>query len=283
MTQENQSREDIWNQLDAEDSAPVTSPAPAPQESAPQPAAPSSAAADTGIVNSEQAEDPYASLPPQVREEVVGMKTLLTQLSGRLRQAEGHIGNLTGQLKKAREATPAQPTAAQINAAQGSPEAWKALEDEYPEFAKIMKPAIESHFATLRSDIDSLKARPQQEVPDVLQRMETIQRETTVEIRHPGWKDLIQTPQFTGWLASQPPEVKLLADSPEPRDAIRLLDLHSAAKSNAGSRNQHLAAAAAIPTGRSSAVRQVNPDQMSPQDYWKFLDQLDAQKASAQR
>jgi hypothetical protein len=283
MTQENQSREDIWNQLDAEESAaPVTAPAPAPQEPAPQPAAPSSAAADTGIVNSE-AEDPYASLPPQVREEVVGMKTLLTQLSGRLRQAEGHIGNLTGQLKKAREAAPAQPTAAQITAAQGSPEAWKALEDEYPEFAKIMKPAIEAHFASLRSDIESLKTRPQQEAPDVLQRLETTQRELTVEVRHPGWKDLIQTPQFTGWLAAQPPEVKLLADSPEPRDAIRLLDLHSAAKANSGSRNQHLAAAAAIPTGRSSAVRQISPDQMSPQDFWKYLDQLDAQNASAQR
>lgn len=286
MTQENPTRQDIWNQLDAEEASAGTTPAPAPapQDPAPQPAAPQSAAADMGNVNSEEKTDPYASLPPEIREEFIGMKTLTTQLAGRLRQAEGHIGNLTGQLRQAREAAKPQPTAAQISEARNDPEAWKRLEEEYPEFAQVMKPAIESHISALRSEIEALRgAAKTTDSPDVLQRLDTAQRELMVEVRHPGWKDLIATPQFTGWLTEQPREVQMLANSPEPRDAIRLLDLHREAKASAGTRNQRLEAAAAIPTGRASNARPIQMDQMTGEDYWRYLDQLDAQRASTQR
>jgi hypothetical protein len=45
-----------------------------------------------------------------------------------------------------------------------------------------------------------------------------------VEKAHPGWKRTVATPQFSAWLAKQSEQVKKLAESEEPADAIRLLD-----------------------------------------------------------
>lgn len=48
--------------------------------------------------------------------------------------------------------------------------------------------------------------------------------ERLIEQRHPGWQGLIKSEAFHKWLASQPEDIKKLADSPDPADAIALLD-----------------------------------------------------------
>lgn len=48
-------------------------------------------------------------------------------------------------------------------------------------------------------------------------------RQAMVEQAHPGWKKLVATPAFTLWLKKQPPNIRDLAASEEPEDAIRLL------------------------------------------------------------
>jgi hypothetical protein len=102
-----------------------------------------------------------------------------------------------------------------------------------------------------------------------------------VEVRHPGWQDRVQTPEFVGWLQRQPREVQMLAASDSPQDAVRLLDLHGEASTSVTSqRTQRLASAAAIPSGRSgSNTRAKAVEDMTPQEYWAYLDQLDKQKA----
>ena len=81
-------------------------------------------------------------------------------------------------------------------------------------------------------------------------------------------------------LQRQPREVQLLAASESPQDAIRLLDLHDdAMKSGSSQRTQRLNSAAAIPSGRSGAhVRQKAVEDMTPEEYWRYLDELDRQK-----
>lgn len=83
-----------------------------------------------------------------------------------------------------------------------------------------------------------------------------------------------------GWLQRQPREVQMLAASESPQDAVRLLDLHTEATSSASTqRTQRLNSAAAIPSGRSGAnVRQKAVEDMTPDEYWRYLDELDRQK-----
>jgi hypothetical protein len=266
---------DIWNQLDAEDVNPPANPEPSP---APSPAP--AAVADKSAQKTEAAsEDPYATLPASIRDELVGLKTMTQQLGGRLRQAEGHIGNLTSQLKQAREVAKTQaPSASEVAAARSNPQAWKQMEEEYPEFFKTIRPALDHEISALRSEIAAV--RGQSENPDILQRIDSAQRELTVEVRHPGWKERVQSPQFVGWLQSQPREVQMLAGSPDPSDAIRLLDLHSSAAKSVDHRQQRLNAAAAIPTGRTQSVRAKPMEEMTGAELWKYLDQIDAQSAS---
>lgn len=60
-----------------------------------------------------------------------------------------------------------------------------------------------------------------------------------VERVHPGWKGIVRTSQFAQWLNSQPANIRELANSSTPADAIRLLDLYqrSIEEQTAGSTN----------------------------------------------
>jgi hypothetical protein len=47
-----------------------------------------------------------------------------------------------------------------------------------------------------------------------------------VERAHPGWRDLVRSAQFKAWYARQPDAVRALGASPEPTDAIAVLNLY---------------------------------------------------------
>ena len=113
--------------------------------------------------------------------------------------------------------------------------------------------------------------------PDEIARLRS---EMAVEIRHPGWQERVRTPEFVGWLQRQNREVQLLAASESPQDAVRLLDLHTEALGTASTqRTQRLNSAAALPTGRGGGNTRTKPvEEMSPQEYWRYLDELDRQK-----
>jgi hypothetical protein len=72
----------------------------------------------------------------------------------------------------------------------------------------------------------------------------------------------------------------MLAASESPQDAVRLLDIHAeASKSATSQRTQRLNSAAALPSGRSGGnVRQKAVEDMSPEEYWRYLDEIDRQK-----
>lgn len=278
----------IWDQLEAEESGHAQ---PATNEPADPPAdqTPASAAADPA-----PAEPPADATPGSdaaapdgsqaLMDKIAGLESMLGQVTQRLRNAEGHIGGLGSQLKQQQQLA-AQvtarggdaPSAGEIRAAQSSAKAMESLKRDYPEFAEAMEAALTEQMQALKA---SMPQQPQQAVvtPDDIQLMRS---QMEVEIRHPGWQDRVQTPDFQGWLQRQQPEVQMLAASASPRDAIRLLDLHNEALKTATSqRTQRLSAAAAIPSGRSgSQTRSKAVEDMTPQEYWAYLDQLDKQKA----
>jgi hypothetical protein len=292
--QEKTNRQDeaqkIWDQLDAEDSGraqPVSESNDDPHEQQPAQAYPADPA-PAALADATQGGDEEAPSGEQaLMDKISGLETMLGQVTQRLRNAEGHIGGLGSQLKQQVQAAQQvtakggeAPTAGEIRAAQANPEKMDALKRDYPEFADAMESALNERLSALEQRLAA--QQPVQQQPGIGQEeISRLRSEMSVEIRHPGWQDRVQTPEFVGWLRRQPREVQMLAASESPQDAVRLLDLHSEASTSVTSqRTQRLASAAAIPSGRSgSNTRAKAVEDMTPQEYWAYLDQLDKQKA----
>ena len=280
----------IWDQLDAEDAG---SAQPATNEQIDPPAAehdavpatidqaPADLSADATKANDNAQPDASQAL----LDKISGLEAMLGQVTNRLRNAEGHIGGLGSQLKQQQQLASQvtarggeAPSAGEIRAAQGSVKAMESLKRDYPEFADAMQAALDEQMQTLKANMPQAQQQPGVSAAEIAR----LKAEIAVEVRHPGWQDRVQTSEFVGWLQRQPREVQMLATSDSPRDAVRLLDLHSEALNLATSqRTQRLSAAAAIPTGRSgSHTRSKAVEDMTPQEYWTYLDQLDRQKGN---
>lgn len=278
----------IWEQLDAEEQgrAPAAASEPLTQDPAPE-ANPTDAAPAEQAGALPVSEEEAQTGEQVLMDKIAGLEQMLSQVTQRLRNAEGHIGGLGSQLKQQQQVA-AQvaarggdaPTATEIRDAQRNPEAMARLKADYPEFADAMESALNERLGSLEQQLkQQLQQQPAQ--PGVTQQeIANLRSEMYVEVKHPGWQDRVRTPEFMGWLQRQPREVQMLAASESPQDAVRLLDLHNdAVKSSASQRTQRLNSAAAIPSGRSgTGVRQKAVDDMTPEEYWRYLDELDRQK-----
>lgn len=278
-----QEAQKIWNQLEAEerngasaadsvDELEATSQASAEQRQAR--AADATGAGEEAAPSSEQ----------MLLDKIAGMESVLTQLTQRLRNAEGHIGGLGSQMKQQLQAAQQlaakggdAPSAGEIRDAQRSPEAMARLKSDYPEFAEAMESALNERISMLEQKIVRQAPVASSVTPEDIARLRA---EMAVEVRHPGWQSAVQEPVFQGWLQRQPREVQMLAASESPQDAIRLLDLYSdGGRTATAQRTQRLNSAAAIPSGRSGAnARQKAVEDMSPEEYWRYLDELDRNK-----
>jgi preprotein translocase subunit SecD len=280
----------IWDQLEAEERGNAQ-----PQDFAEQP---TDQASETESTNQAPAENHNADLADAPKagdaaapsgdqvllDKISGLETMLSQVTQRLRNAEGHIGGLGSQLKQQLQTAQQvssrggdAPTANEIRDAQRNPEAMARLKTDYPEFAEAMESALNERLSSLEQRI----AQQQQPQPSVTaDEIQRLRSEMAVEVRHPGWQDRVRTTEFMGWLQRQPREVQMLAASASPQDAVRLLDLHDdAMKSASNQRTQRLNSAAAIPSGRAGAnMRQKAVEDMSPEEYWRYLDEIDRQK-----
>lgn len=291
MTTETSQQEEakrIWDQLDSE----ATEQSVAERETDPANAIESTAELAAEQVHAQEATEAKPEAvqdedPKAMRDKIAGLEAMLTQLQGRVRNTEGHIGGLSSQLKAQVEAARAvqnsggdAPTAKEIREAQGDPGALKKLTEDYPEFAKALSPAIE---AVVSERMAKIETRFQNDNgSNALSEIEKLRAELKferVEAKHSGWQEKVKRPEFIGWLQKSPREVQMLAASPEPADAVRLLDMYEDAKKpQATNQTKGIAAAAALPAGRQSGARQKSIDQMTPQEYWAYLDQIDKRK-----
>ena len=282
----------IWAQLDAEEEGRAQPPSDAPEEPPADPATPAEPAdlapADPPADAPKGSEEPAQTGEQLLLDKIAGLEAMLGQVTQRLRNAEGHIGGLGSQLKQQLQAAQQvtskggdAPSAGEIRAAQSNPEAMARLKADYPEFADAMESALNERLGAIEQQLKQQSQQPAQQTGASQDEIARLRSEMAVEIRHPGWQDRVRTTEFVGWLQRQPREVQMLAASDSPQDAVRLLDLHTeATKAAASTRTQRLTSAAAIPSGRSGGnVRQKAVEDMSPEEYWAYLDQLDKQKA----
>jgi hypothetical protein len=271
----------IWADLDAREAGATSEPADptlasdaTPEASAPAPAKNHKA----DFADASQGEVGADQSGRELLDKIAGLEAMMGQMTQRLRNAEGHIGGLGSQLKQQQQLAQQvaasggeAPSAGEIRAAQGSAKAMEALRRDYPEFGKAMQEALSEHLQSMQAQ------QPGVSLNDIA----WLRSEMSVEMRHEGWQDRVKTPEFVGWLTRQPREVQMLAASESPQDAIRLLDLHSdATNSMTTQRKQRLSSAAAIPSGRSGSNARAKPiEDMTPQEYWRYLDELDKVKA----
>lgn len=283
----------IWEQLDAEDAgkAPATDSADGDStgstfsDSATTDSAPAKYHNADATADATKGSEAAPAGDQALMDKISGLETMLSQVTQRLRNAEGHIGGLGSQMKQQLQTAQQlsakggdAPTATEIRDAQRDPQAMARLKSDYPEFAEAMESALNERLSSLEQRL-SQQQQPQQAgvTPAEIHRLRS---ELSVEVRHPGWQERVRTTEFMGWLQRQAREVQLLAASESPQDAVRLLDLHDdAMKSGTSQRTQRLNSAAAIPSGRSGAnTRQKAVEDMSPEEYWRYLDELDRQK-----
>ena len=299
------SAEQIWAELDALDSTGGTPSAGPSQDASPatettQPTEQQTAVAQAPAPQAD-AQAPTGTAPAvfdqTLLDKINGLESqlqALMPLATRVRNVEGRVGGLNSDLqslKQARESTAAAghdaPSAAELSKAQQSPAAMEELKKDYPQFAAALEAAIESRIGSVQAQLQQL-GQTQLPVPQVTPAdVEALRAELTVEVAHAGWKHTVGTPEFVGWMNRQPREVQLLAESDSPRDAIRMLDLYKESRTAEGRQNndQRLQSAAAISTTRrgTGQVRAKPVEDMSPEEYWRYLDEQEAAQLSASR
>lgn len=277
----------IWDQLDAEDNGTATPPPAVERRSESANDDTHGSTAPAQKADAQVATDEVLSPREQLlMDKISGLESNFTQVQQRLRNAEGHIGGLNNQLKQAKQVTATggeAPSAQEVRAAQGDPAAMASLKRDYPEFATAMGEVLNEQMSALEKRLLASRAPEQQTQPGVsADDIAQVRRTLMVEVKHPGWEDRVQTPEFHGWLTRQPREVQMLAASESPQDAVRLLDLHteSTRPQETSQRTQRLNSAAALPSGRQSgaSVRQKPVEEMSKAELWRHLDELDRNK-----
>jgi uncharacterized protein YhaN len=299
LTQEQM--QDLWNEeankLDAGEEPPaaeiqVTAPQdadPVPQESVSE-----------EIANAEPAvqADPLAGLPDEVRQalaKITHLEQANAQLLHHVKTAEGRVAAMQREFQQAKTAqqtvAPTEaPSQGQMVAAAKNPEKWEQLKQDFPEWAGAMEEYVAAKLGSVQPqqpgvDPNQVAAYVQQQVAQTKAEMARAIEEARIEGKYDDWKQTINSPEFAAWFAVQASEVRALADSTFAKDAIKMLDLYSQAKSRSASdirqeREQRLAAAATTRPGNTKPARTLGD--LSPEELWNY-EAAQRDKTRAQR
>ena len=237
----------------------------------------------TAAPATEQPVDPLADLPEPVRQalaKITELETANAQLLHHVKTAEGRVAAMQREFQQARQATATvgandAPSQGQVAAAAKNPEKWEQLKQDFPEWASAMEEYVGSKLNGMSSGVQATQVVDyvQQQLAGERENLRAAIEEAKVEGKYENWRDTINTPDFAQWFAIQPAEVKALADSPNGRDAIKMLDMFNTVKAKpAGDirqeRGARLAAAATTRPGNTPPPRTV--DDLSPEELWNY-------------
>lgn len=137
------------------------------------------------------------------------IKTLLERASrvdaieDQLRKAHGKIGELNGKLQDF-ASHKGQPTQA-APAAPVDDEELAAVERDYPEFAKLAEARARKIVAEM---LPGQSAASGQSAEDVRAEVNRDMQMLLMDTLHDGWRDTVQSQDFSLWIATQPQEVQ---------------------------------------------------------------------------
>lgn len=223
-------------------------------------------------------ETPAAVVVEEAKPEPIDFAAKLAELenkfSDRLRKAEGHIGNLNGELKSLLDASKAAakttgeaPTQEAIKQAITNPVEWEELKVEFPEWAGATEKFLESRLNNFDANAFEEKLRKEMKGETEAVKKEII--DSALDAVYPGWKDEINTDEFKAWHAKQ--EFK---DSDKVGDVAKILKAYEKSKEPSQAnqlteqRKQNLAVATAVPKGTRTTNTQKAWEDMTPEERW---------------
>jgi len=170
--------------------------------------------------------------PPTIADVLETVKEGFESQNKRIRKMEGHYGSLQGSVQElsrnieTAETAKEIPTKEAIAAAVNDGEKFSKLKADFPDWGEGMDEAMQTIIeATSANQIDTEKL-----IADIGQQTQTYVQgalaENKVETAHEGWGELVASDKFVEWQNEQPEEVQMLAQSANPNDAIRLIDLY---------------------------------------------------------
>lgn len=184
--------------------------------------------------------DPVTALTAQVA-------ALTSQLEGfskfdqRLKSTEGRIHkyqSTVDQLVKAKDAAASATTTEAKKVADDKVlQKLEQVKADFPEVAELLAEALSKSAPVSQPvDVDAIKADFQkafdERVSDIESRtvagFEKARQLAAVDIKHEGWTETINSPEFGAWASKQAPEIQALAESSKAADAIRMLDAYKA-------------------------------------------------------
>jgi len=282
----------LWNEeaatLDADDKSAQEQLAAAPETPPQDDPAPADAQAAEQAAEqpAQEPADPFAGLPDAVKAKLAQIDELAqanAQLLHHVKTAEGRVAAMQREFQQARAAQTAvapqdAPSQGQVNAAAKNPEKWEQLKSDFPEWAGAMEEYVSAQLGNVRGQQpglspDAVTQALQQQREELQAEMKRELQYARIEGKHENWRDEINTPEFAAWFQLQSPEVRAFADSPDARDAIRMLDMYQDAKKRPASeirqeRGARLAAAATVRPGVTKPAKTL--DDMSPEELWNY-------------
>ena len=152
-----------------------------------------------------------------------------------IRKLNGRYGDLNSQFKEVItkiSSADDSPNKKQLEDAMKNREKREALKEDYPESAE----AIDELGKEYDSKLNDIQAKSDEKY-NKLQSDVEMYKDSLVEEKHKGWKETCKSQKFNDWLSTsmlQDDEIEKLAQSPNPLDAIKLLDKYAAIESRKG-------------------------------------------------
>ena len=227
----------------------------------------------------EQEEDPYAGLSPTLRAKLAQIDELAqanAQLLHHVKTTEGRVAAMQREAQQARQvAVQDAPSQTAIASAAKNPEKWDQLKQDFPEWAGAMEEYVAAKIGTQQAGLtpEQVSQLVAHQVSQTKAEMMANIEEARIEGKYEDWKTTVNTPEFAAWFAVQSFDVKALAESPQSKDAIKMLDMFSDSRTRSASdirqeRGARLAAAATTRPGQTPPPKTIGD--MSPAELWNY-------------
>ena len=235
----------------------------------------------------EQPADPFDGLPDAVKEKLLKIDDLEKsnqQLIHHVKTAEGRVAAMQRETEIAKRvkdevAKKDSPSQKEITTASKNPEKWDNLKEDFPEWAEAMEEFVSSKLGSSQqqgSTIDpkQIEGYVNNQIRATQSQLTRRIEEATLDGRHPSWRDDVKGSDFNNWLTNQGNEVRVLADSQNAKDAIRMMDLFYESKTRPAdtikqSRSKRLAKAA-TPDNRNQTPPPKSLEDMTPEQLWNY-------------
>lgn len=211
-----------------------------------------------------------------------GLQSTIDQLTSEVRSSSGRVAAMQREQAAAKTvaataASTRAPNAQTVTAASQSLEKWDRLKTDFPEWGEAVEELVSARTPAtsaapdLTQVVEDMKAQLAAATHEMESTFATRLRKATVAVSHPNWETDVKSEEFTKWAKAQGDEVKKLAESDVPADAIKMLDLYSKHNSDstrnvATERKSKLAAAAS--TRRVSTAPPGGDRDKSDKEIW---------------